>query len=605
MLSKPNLDQNALWKSRFRAASILRATAAENNPARGLVSTNRGGIVQLHAWQVATGELQQVTHQPAGVVFGHISPDGEYIYYHHDEKGNEIGHFVRVPFNGGEPEDITPDMPPYPSFQFSQSRSGKTIGFTIAGKDGFKTYLLQKGRRTLLYQSKGIAFGPALSYDGEIGIVTSTERSGTLDASLIAYDLQTGQSLAELWDGEGTSLAVGPFSPLPGDFRVLAAASKSGYNRPLIWNPRTGERRDLAIETIPGEVLAWDWSPDAQQLLLRQLYQAEYQLYLYNLADNQITKLDHPAGVLGGFSGGYFMPSGEIFTTWQDSVTPARLIALDGKTGRQTRIVLAAAGALPGRKWRSVTFTSENGDPIQAWLVTPQGNGPWPTILDTHGGPTAVASEYFSADSQAWVDHGFAFFTINYHGSSTFGKTFEKSIWGNLGDLEVQDMAAAYRWLVDNHIAQPDAIFLAGGSYGGYLTLQAIGKCPELWAGGIAEVAIADWTILYEDEADTLRGYQRALFGGSPEEKPEQHRRSSPLTYAKNVRAPLLVIQGRNDRRCPSRQMEVYEATLKALGQSITVHWFDAGHGSRAQEQQIEHQELALQFAYEVLSQRK
>ena len=78
------------------------------------------------------------------------------------------------------------------------------------------------------------------------------------------------------------------------------------------------------------------------------------------------------------------------------------------------------------------------------------------------------------------MDHGFAFLTINYHGSTTFGKAFEKSILGQLGELEVQDMAAAYRWLVESRIAQPDAIFLTGKSYGGYLTLLGLGRRPEL-----------------------------------------------------------------------------------------------------------------------------
>jgi dipeptidyl aminopeptidase/acylaminoacyl peptidase len=210
-------------------------------------------------------------------------------------------------------------------------------------------------------------------------------------------------------------------------------------------------------------------------------------------------------------------------------------------------------------------------------------------------------SEFYFPAAQAWLDHGFAVLAINYHGSTTFGKAFEKSIWGNLGDLEVADMAAAYRWLVDSEIAVPDAVLLTGGSYGGYLTLQALGRRPDLWAGGMAAVAIADWRMMYEDQADTLRGYQRALFGGTPDETPEVTAASSPITYAENIKAPVLVIQGRNDTRCPSRQMEAYEAKLTALGKSIQVHWFDAGHGSREQEQQIEHQELMMRFAYRVL----
>jgi dipeptidyl aminopeptidase/acylaminoacyl peptidase len=117
----------------------------------------------------------------------------------------------------------------------------------------------------------------------------------------------------------------------------------------------------------------------------------------------------------------------------------------------------------------------------------------------------------------------------------------------------------------------------------------------------MAGIAIADWALMYEDQAETLRGYQRALFGGTPEEKPEEHRLSSPITYAEAVRAPVLVIQGSNDTRCPARQMIKYEEKMRSLGKDIHIHWFEAGHGSLSIEQSIEHQELMLRFAYRVL----
>jgi dipeptidyl aminopeptidase/acylaminoacyl peptidase len=331
------------------------------------------------------------------------------------------------------------------------------------------------------------------------------------------------------------------------------------------------------------------------------VYQAQFQLYRYEVRTHTVVKLAHPVGTLGWWTGGYFAPHGEIWVIWEDFSHPPRLIALDQETGALKREVLRAGDAPEGRSCRSVTLTSENGDLIQGWLALPDGEGPFPMILETHGGPTSVRSSRFSPEAQCWLDHGFAFFTLNYHGSITFGKAFEKSIWGNLGDLEVQDMAAVYKWLVESGIAQPDAILLTGESYGGYLTLQALGRRPELWAGGMAEIAIADWKTMYEDEAESLRGYQRALFGGAPDEVPEATRKSSPITYAEQVQAPILVIQGENDTRTPARQLKVYEEKLKSLGKQIEVHWFHAGHGSRAQEQEIEHQELMLNFAYRVL----
>jgi dipeptidyl aminopeptidase/acylaminoacyl peptidase len=214
-----------------------------------------------------------------------------------------------------------------------------------------------------------------------------------------------------------------------------------------------------------------------------------------------------------------------------------------------------------------------------------------------------VVPEVFSPEGQVWLDHGFAYLTINYRGSTTFGKEFQEQIWGNPGNWEVEDMSAARGWLVEQGIAKADQILLTGWSYGGYLTLQALGKRFELWAGGMAGIAVADWATQYEDSADTLRGYIVALFGATPEEKSEQYATSSPITYAENVKAPVLIIQGRNDTRTPARPVEMYEEKMRSLGKHIEVQWFDAGHvGSFAKvELAIEHQERMLRFAYRVL----
>jgi dienelactone hydrolase len=568
-----------------------------------VVCTNKDGIYQLYAWEVATGELRQVTHQPAGVMWGIISSDGNHIYFLKDQGGNEIGHFVRVPFaeGGGEAEDISPDLPPYSSFIPTQNRLGNLTGFMANGKDGFNVYVKEEGKAPrLLYQSESISFGPSFSCDGKIAVVESSERTKSLDMSLLALDTETGQQIRELWE-EDANIQGAIFSPIPGDPRLVCTSSASGFERPLIWNALTGECIPLHLDGIPGAIEPHAWSDDGEQILLGQIYQAQFQLYRYEVHTQTAVKLNHPVGTLGFWTGGYFAPNGEIWVVWEDFSHPPRLIALDGKTGTFKRDVLKAGDLPDGISSRSVTLTSENGDTIQGWLAVPEGEGPFPTILETHGGPTSVRSSRFSPRGQSWLDHGFAFFTLNYHGSITFGKAFEKSIWGNLGDLEIQDMAAVYKWLVENKIVQPGAVLLTGESYGGYLTLQALGRRPELWAGGMAEIAIADWKTMYEDEAESLRGYQRALFGGAPEDVPEATRKSSPITYAEQVRAPILVIQGENDTRTPARQLRLYEEKLKSLGKQIEVHWFKAGHGSRAQEQQIEHQELELNFAYRVL----
>jgi dipeptidyl aminopeptidase/acylaminoacyl peptidase len=165
-------------------------------------------------------------------------------------------------------------------------------------------------------------------------------------------------------------------------------------------------------------------------------------------------------------------------------------------------------------------------------------------------------------------------------------------------------MVAARDWLVEQGIARSDAIFLHGWSYGGFLTLWGLARRPDLWAGGLAMVAIADWSVNFQDASDALKAAFTAWFAGTPKDKPELFMDRSPATHAENIQAPLLVIQGHNDTRTTARQMELFEARMRSMGKDIQVEWFDAGHGVGKVDQLIGFQETQLRFAYAVLEKR-
>lgn len=597
------LDPNAAWKQRFRVPMTFTQTA-HANPALGMAASNCSGVFQLYAWDVTTGEMRQLTDIAKGKTWGVLAPDARFVYYLQDQDGNELGHWVRVPFEGGPPENVTPDMPPYASWSLSLAANNSRAALVTADEAGFHLFALDLGaggapgaRRELLATQKFLG-DMHLAADGSTVVAALNERSDLPRFNLIALDASSGERRAELWDGPETSVSAVVCSPLAGDGRVLAVSDRSGVKRPLVWDVRSGERRDLLLADLEGEVEAWGWWPDASAVLLCHIQAAMQQLYRYDLANDRLRRLDHPNGTLWG---AYVRTEDEIIANWTDATHPPQVVALDAATGELRRTVISGGDLPASRPWRSVTFPSTDGATIQGWLALPEGEGPFPAILETHGGPTSATLESFSAGAQMWLDHGFAFLTINYRGSTTFGKAFEESIYGDLGRREVDDMAAGRDFLLREGIAQPDAILLTGWSYGGYLTLMGLGMRPELWAGGMAGIAIADWAVQYEDTAPTLRGYQEAIFGGTPEQKPEVYARSSPITYAEQVRAPVLVIQGRNDTRCPARPMEQYEARLRALDKAIEVEWFEAGHGSYETELAIAHHERMLRFAKRVL----
>ncbi|GHO61279.1 peptide hydrolase [Ktedonobacter sp. SOSP1-52] len=613
MLKKPLLEESAPWKRRFRASVLLDAQVARENPTRGIVVSNKAShVFQVYSWDVSTNAIVQLTHKPGGLFHVVLSPDGKFLYYLDDQGGDETGHFVRIPYEGGAPVDLTPHLPPYVVSQESVlygltiSGSSRVLGGVVAHSGDFYLYCIDVGREDaigeprLLYSSPKLAMSPVLSYDGEVVVIAVTERTGTLQYTLLAVDVRSGECLGELEDGPGASLDLLAFSPLADDLRVLATSDRSGNMRPLLWNPRTGECHYLSLDDVEGEIRPLDWSADGKRLLLCQFRQAVQRLYIYDLESGEVRALHHPSGT---YTQAQFGPENTIVATWQNAKHASCLIELDGETGQLKRTLISTDTIPEGQPWRSFTFSSTDGQEIQGWLCVPEGEGPFPTILETHGGPNAVTVERFDAACQAWVDHGFAFASINYRGSTTFGKQFLEQIWGNPGDLEVEDMVGARQWLVDQGIARPDQVLLTGRSYGGYLTLQALGKYPGLWAGGMGGVAVADRALQYQYSSDKHKGYIAGLFGGTPDEKLDQYRKSSPTTYVEHVTAPVLLIQGRNDTRCPARQVEVYEEQMRALGKHIEILWFDAGHGSPSVDDRIASQERMLRFAYQALGQ--
>lgn len=606
------------WKERYRTRVVQWTQPAERNRTRALAASNRSGVMQLYAWDLDTNELMQVTDRPTGTVSGSISADGRWIHYLEDRKGDEIGHWVRVPANGAdgsgrkpEPVDLTPELPLYTPDDLLSSPTGETLAFGAAMDDGVTVFVLPDpatggdGEARPVYRTDTLAGVAGFDESGRLLYVLTAERTRRARYSLLAIDVKTGQTVGELWDGPESSIGRVKPSPIHGDTRVVASTDVAGDRRPILWDARTGERTELPVGEGPGEVIPWDWSPDGREILICRINAAVQELSLVDVETGTVRCLDHAPGVYGFFgeTGTWFSADGQIVAQWQDATHPPQVVLLDRETGNLVRELLPPTPVPASRPWGSVTFNSDDGQEIQGWLTTPPGDGPFPAVIDTHGGPESVSMEAFAPRAQSWVDHGFAVLTINYRGGTTFGRAFKESIWGHPGEFEVLDMVAGRSWLIDNGIARPDQVFLTGWSYGGYLTLHALGTAPGLWAGGMAGVAVADWVTEYEDENDVLRAVDRAMFEGTPDEKMGAYVKASPLTYAGAVDAPVLIIQGRNDTRCPARQVELYEAKMRELGKPIEVIWFDAGHAAGADvERAIEHQGAMIEFAQRVLA---
>jgi dipeptidyl aminopeptidase/acylaminoacyl peptidase len=150
--------------------------------------------------------------------------------------------------------------------------------------------------------------------------------------------------------------------------------------------------------------------------------------------------------------------------------------------------------------------------------------------------------------------------------------------------------------LVAAGTTDPGHVVVAGGSWGGYLTLLALGRHPQRWAAGVAIVPVADYLAAYEDEAPDLQALDRLLFGGAPADVRDRYVERSPLTYADAVSAPVLIITGANDTRCPIRQVHNYVQRLATAGTDHVLDVFDAGHGSLVVDERVRHMRLELEF---------
>jgi dipeptidyl aminopeptidase/acylaminoacyl peptidase len=216
--------------------------------------------------------------------------------------------------------------------------------------------------------------------------------------------------------------------------------------------------------------------------------------------------------------------------------------------------------------------------------------------MQVHGGPTWAYTDTFMPDVQAWVDAGFAVAMVNYRGSTGYGVEWRDALIGDPGFPELEDVVAGCDDLVASGVADPRRVVLLGRSWGGYITLLGLGRVPDRWVAGVAVVPVADYPAAYADEAPQLQAYDRTLFGGSPEERLELYVERSPLTYVDRVRAPVLIIAGSNDSRCPIRQIVNYVDALVARGGEVDFRTYETGHGSMVVDERVQHMRWELEY---------
>jgi dipeptidyl aminopeptidase/acylaminoacyl peptidase len=568
------------WELRYRAPRVTLPEWAEDAPDRCLYVSNAGGSFELYGWDRSTDSHRQVTSRAFGTTDGQLSPDGAWIWWFDDSAGDEFGSWKRQPFGGGPDEPAAPEVAEGYSAGCEIGRELSVVGTST--DDGTTIYVVRPDRTDVLYRSKDDADVADLSHDDRLVLMEHSEHGDARHRALRVVDID-GKVVGDLWDGDGLGLHGVGFAPHGST--VLALHEQSGRPMPLLWDPHTGEvnRLDVALE---GDLSA-DWYADGSALLVVAQARGRSTLHRVGL-DGSVTDLPTPAGSVTDATA---RPGGAVEFSWSCAAAPSVVRSTDG-----TVVLSAPQPTAPGSVPVQDAFVDGPGGRIHALVATPPGDGPHPTVFRVHGGPHMQDSDSFHPERAAFVDLGCAVVDVNYRGSTGYGSAWRDAITGRPGLTELEDVEAVRRWAVEAGLTDPRRCAITGGSWGGYLSLLAVGTLPDRWTAAVAAVPVADYVAAYEDEMEPLRAFDRSLFGGSPEEVPEAYQRCSPLTYVKDVVAPVLVTAGANDPRCPIRQIDNWLGAAAELGKDIEVYRFDAGHGSLVIDERVRQARVELEF---------
>ena len=586
------------WKTRLRVAQVTVPARASAAPHRAVFRSNETGTWEIYTWDEAADTRRRVTSRANGTAHGAIDASGDWVWWFADADGDELGIWMRQPFDGGPDEPALPGLPPSYRAGLWLGPSGQVV---VGGADsgGTSIYLCVPGAApSVLYTHRDDAHVAAVSADGGLIALGHSEHGDSRHKAIrvldrdggIVADLSdgAGRGLGGAWDSPGKGLDGAAFAPLPHDTRLLLTHERRDRAEPLIWDPVSGDIEEICLD-LRGEVSA-AWFQNGTGLLIAHAYQARDELYRFDLGSGDLVRLDTPRGVIRGAA---TRPDGSVEFAWSSAADPPVVRSTTGA------VVLAPSGEpAPASVPVEDVWVDGPGGRVHALVSRPRtGTGPHPCVFEVHGGPIGYDDDAFDPLVAAWVDHGFAVVQVNYRGSTGYGSQWRDAIEGRPGLTELEDIKAVRDWAVSSSLADPTRLIMNGRSWGGYLVLLGLGTQPDDWTAGISTMPVADYLAAYADEMEALRAYDRSLFGGSPDVVPERYHASSPLTYVENLVAPVLIIAGEHDPRCPIRQITNYTDRLQALGKPHEVYLYDAGHGSLVVEERIRQLSTAITFA--------
>ncbi|HUA16604.1 MAG TPA: S9 family peptidase [Verrucomicrobiae bacterium] len=564
-----------------------------------VLTTDLSGRQNLWKVNAAGGWPLQLTQSDDRQFGSAWSPDGKWIVYQQDSGGNEMWDLYAVPSEGGEAVNLT-NTPEIREEGAVWSPDGKTIAFAYKPKDSpnYDIALLdwqsRKVHKLTNEETQNHSWGAvAWTADGKTIFANRSETSGSSESDVYVIDVASGKA-ENLTAHEGKVLFAATSLSPDGHTLLITSNQKNGANNVALLDGAT--KKLTWVTNTKWDAASGSFSPDGKSFTYLINEDGRTDLYLADTATLQGTKIDFPAG-LNFFLGNptpFSSDGGRLLVSHESSTRPGDIWVYDraGHSARQlTYSAVASLEATPMPGAQIVHYKTFDGKTISALLWMPfnlKRDGSNPAIVLPHGGPTGQTVDYWNPKVAALVSRGYICIAPNVRGSTGYGIEFQKANYQDLGGGDLQDEVYAAKFLEATGYVNSKKIGITGGSYGGYMTLMAVGKTPDVWAAGVEEYGIINWFTMLQHEDSQLQAYEKSLLG-DPEKDRKVYEADSPITYIHAVKAPLLVLQGENDPRVPKEEAQQVVDLLKKDGKTVDVHYYpNEGHGFEKRENRID-----------------
>ncbi|MBA4502176.1 S9 family peptidase [Marinobacterium marinum] len=340
----------------------------------------------------------------------------------------------------------------------------------------------------------------------------------------------------------------------------------------------------LALGQCGGYSTLWRYDERGWQILRPGLEQTPTRLHSLVCQDNRMACVAE----FGGCEPAILELSG---SEHEDGVVPCRIV----HGGSRPEFVPSLPVSLS---------IGEDEHEIPCFLYRPldaSPGQPLPTVIWTHGGPTATTAPVFKPAIQYWTRRGFMIVDVNYRGSTGYGRDYRMQLAGQWGCADVDDVVRVARALIQQGMADADAVFIRGNSAGGYTTLNAL-RHTDLFRGGASLYGVSDPARLGQLTHKFESRYLHWLIG-APDREAERYRVRSPLLNAGQIDVPVIFFQGEQDRVVLPEQTRDMAACLMARQIRVETHFFaDEAHGFRRPENQAQVLEQELAFFRSIMA---